>query len=274
MSANIHPTAVISPEAKLGSGISVGPYSIIEGNVEIGDNTVIDSNVRIASNTVIGKNCRIFHGAVIGEVPQDLSFRSDIFTGTKIGDNVTLREYVTIHRATKENTFTEVGDNALLMAFVHAGHDCKLGNNVIIANNTALAGHVTVGDRSVVSAYILVHQFCRIGKFVMIGGGARIRQDVPHYCIVSDESTVYGVNTVGLRRAGFDEKRRFNIKKAVKTYFFRHLNSRQAVAQLNEEYPDDQDIAEFIDFVNSSKRGILQGKTELNAITAESSKEE
>ena len=274
MSANIHPTAVISPEAKLGSNVSVGPYTVIEGSVEIGDNTVIDSNVKIASNTVIGSDCHIFHGAVIGEVPQDLSFKTDIFTGTKIGNGVILREYVTLHRATKENTFTEVGNNSMLMAFVHAGHDCKIGENVIIANNTALAGHVSVGDRSVISAYILIHQFCRIGKFVMIGGGATIRQDIPHYCIVSEENTVYGVNTVGLRRAGFDEKRRFNIKKAVKTYFFRHLNSRQAVAQLSEDFPGDPDIAEFIDFVSTSKRGILQGKTELNAITAGNNREE
>ena len=185
-----------------------------------------------------------------------------------IGDNVTLREYVTIHRATRENGFTQVGNNTMLMAFVHVGHDGVIGENVIVANNTVFAGHVTIGDRSVISAYILVHQFCRIGKLVMIGGGATIRQDVPSYCIVSEENTVYGVNVVGLRRAGYDEPRRFRIKKAVKTYFFRHLNSRQAVEQINAEFPGDPDVAEFVNFVSSSKRGILQGKSELSAITA------
>ncbi len=268
MSDKIHPTAVISPEAKIGKNVSVGPYTIIEGNCEIGNNCIIDSNVKIASNTFIGENCHIFHGAVIGEVPQDLSFNPEIYSGTKIGRNVTLREYVTIHRATKENTFTEVGDDAMLMAFVHVGHDGKVGNNVIVANNTVFAGHVSIGDRAVISAYILVHQFCRIGKSAMIGGGATIRQDVPPFCIVSEENTVYGVNAVGLRRAGYDEERRFRIKKAVKTYFFRHLNSRQAVALINEELPGDPDVAEFVEFVSSSKRGILPGKTELNIITA------
>lgn len=274
MSPCIHPTAIISPEAIIGKNVSVGPYSIVESGCQIGDNTVIDSNAKICTGTVIGSNCHIFHGAVIGELPQDLSFDPATASGVLVGDNVTLREYVTIHRATKENQSTIIGSNTLLMAFVHVGHDGVIGENVIVANNTVFAGHVTIGSRSVISAYILVHQFCRIGKLVMIGGGATIRQDVPSYCIVSEENTVYGINVVGLRRAGYDEGRRFRIKKAVKTYFFRHLNSRQAVAQINEEFPGDPDIAEFVDFVTSSKRGILQGKTELNTITAASSKEE
>ena len=255
----IHPTAVISPEAKIGNRVSIGAYSIIEKDCVIGDDCIIDAHVKIARYSIIGENCRINFGAVIGDLPQDYSFNPDTVSYTRIGNSVTIREYVTIHRATVENGETSVGDNSMLMAFVHVGHDGKVGNRVTIANNTVLAGHVQVGDGAVISAYIPIHQFCRIGKLAMIGGGSKVRQDIPDYCMVGEGENICGINTIGLRRAGFDDQKRLRIKKIIKTYFFRHLNSAQALAAINEEFPGDPDAAAFENFIKTSKRGIMAG---------------
>lgn len=263
---NIHPTAVISPDAKLGENISIGAYSIIGSDTVIGDDCVIDAHVKIASHTRIGAGSRIYFGAVIGDDPQDHRFKPGVIAYTEIGRNVTLREYVTIHRSPFENAVTSVGDNTLLMAFVHVGHDAQIGRNVTVANNTVFAGHVTVGDGAVISAYVLVHQFCRIGELAMVGGRTLVRQDVPPFCMLSEDNAVCGINVVGLRRNNFDDDRRFNVKKIVKLFFFRQLNSEQALNRISTEFPGNEDAGKFISFIRESKRGIMSGNELLRNI--------
>lgn len=264
--SEIHPTAVVADGVRLGENVSIGAYSVVERDCEIGDNCVIDSHVKIAKHTVIGKNCRIYFGAVVGDDPQDHRFKPGIVSRTVIGDNVTIREYVTIHRSPFENGLTGVGDNTLLMAFVHVGHDAVIGRNVTVANNSVFAGHVTVDDGAVVSAYVLVHQFCRIGKLAMIGGRTLVRQDVPDFCMLSEDNTVCGMNVVGLRRAGFSEARRLAIKKILKIYFFRRLNSAQALERISSEFPGNPDAENFTAFIINSKRGIMPGNPALTAL--------
>ena len=264
--SEIHPTAVIAAGVRIGENVSIGAYSVVESDCEIGDNCVIDSHVKIAGHTVIGKNCRIYFGAVVGDDPQDHRFKPGVISHTVIGDGVTIREYATIHRSPFENGLTKVGDNTLLMAFVHVGHDAQLGKSVTVANNSVFAGHVIVDDGAVVSAYVLVHQFCRIGKLAMIGGRTLVRQDVPDFCMLSEDNTVCGMNVIGLRRAGFDDERRFRIKKIIKTYFFRKLNSIQAIEQIKADFPGDPDAAGFTGFIINSKRGIMPGSPALAAL--------
>jgi len=265
---NIHPTAVISPDAVIGTGVTVGAYSVIENDCIIGDNCVIDAHVKIAAHTTIGQGSRIYFGAVVGDDPQDHRFKPGTIAHTRIGEFVTIREYVTIHRSPFENGITEVGDRTLLMAFVHVGHDARIGKNVTVANNSVFAGHVSVDDGAVVSAYVLVHQFCRIGKLAMIGGRTLVRQDVPDFCMLAEDNTVCGMNVVGLRRAGFDENRRLKIKQLLKVYFFRGLNSAKALEKIAEEFPGNPDAAAFAAFITGSKRGIMPGTPALAALAA------
>lgn len=269
---NIHPTAVISSDAKIGNNVSVGAYSIIENDCTIGDGCVIDSHVKIAAHTEIGSFSRIYFGAVVGDDPQDHRFKPGILSRTMIGSHVTIREYATIHRSPFENGLTAVGDNTMLMAFVHVGHDALIGRNVTVANNSVFAGHVTVDDGAVISAYVLVHQFCRIGKLAMIGGRTLVRQDVPDFCMLSEDNTICGMNTVGLRRAGFDENRRMNVKKIIKTYFFRSLNSTHALKKIADDLPQNPDAEAFINFIQNSKRGIMPGTPALVSLGSKSQK--
>lgn len=262
----IHPTAVIDPKAELGNNVTVGPYSVIEADCTIGDNVWIDSHVKVARYTSIGEGSRIYKGALVGEEPQDHRFKVGTVAHTLIGSNVTLREYVTIHRSPFEGGKTVVGDGTLLMAFCHVGHDARIGNFVTAANHTAFSGHVVVCDRAVLSGYVLIHQFCRIGKLAMIGGRTIIRQDVPPYCMLAENETVCGPNVVGLRRAGFDSDRRLAIKNAIRSYFFRGLNSSNALQLISGNFPDNDDIREFIEFIQDSERGIMPGDPALIAL--------
>ncbi|MBR7121681.1 MAG: acyl-ACP--UDP-N-acetylglucosamine O-acyltransferase [Lentisphaeria bacterium] len=257
--SSIHPTAIISPDARIGQNVTIGAYSVIENDCIIGDNCVIDSHVKIAAYTEIGEASRIYFGAVIGDDPQDHRFKPGTLSHTVIGRNVILREYVTIHRSPFPGGMTAVGDHTLLMAFVHVGHDARIGRNVTVANNSVFAGHVTVDDGAVVSAYVLVHQFCRIGRLTMIGGRTLVRQDVPDFCMLAEDNTVCGINVIGLRRAGFDDERRLQIKKIIKLYFFRRLSSSQALARIAGEFPGNPDAESFSEFITNSKRGIMPG---------------
>ena len=257
--SNIHPTAIISPDAQIGNNVTIGAYTIIEEDCVIGDECVIDAHVKIGKHTAIGARTRIYFGAVIGDDPQDHRFKPGTYAQTKIGSDAVLREYVTIHRSPFENGITEIGDGTLLMAFVHIGHDAVVGRKVTIANNTALAGHVQVGDGAVISAYVLAHQFCRIGSLAMIGGRTLVRQDVPPFCMLAENNFVCGPNVVGLRRAGFDDARRLKIRKIIKDYFFRRLNGSNALERINSNYPDDEDAIFFSEFIKSTTRGIIPG---------------
>lgn len=262
----IHPTAVIHPGAKLGRNVSVGPYSIIEEDCVIGDDCMIDAHVKIARYTTLGARCRVYLGALIGEEPQDHRFRPGTVAWTKIGDDTTLREYVTIHRSPFPGGTTSVGSGTLLMAFVHVGHDARIGNKVTVANQTGISGHVIIEDGAVLSGYVLIHQFCRIGALAMLGGRTIIRQDVPPFCMVAENECICGSNTVGLRRAGFDSAQRMAIRRAIKTYFFHGLNSTNALTRIAEEGGNDPNVAHFVDFIRRSDRGIMPGDPELVAL--------
>ncbi len=254
----IHYTAVVSPEAKIGKDVEIGPYSVIEDNVVIGDGCFIDAHVKVARYTTVGSECRIYFGALIGEEPQDHRFQPGTVAYTEVGARTTLREYVTIHRSPFAQGRTVVGSDTLLMAFVHVGHDAAIGNRVTVANHTAISGHVIIEDGAVLSGYILIHQFCRIGSLAMIGARTIITQDIPPYCMLSEDNYICGPNTVGLRRAGFDSSRRAAIRHAIKTYFFRGLNTKNALAEIRcvEMTPE---VDHFSEFIRQSERGIMAG---------------
>ena len=255
---SIHPSAVVSPQAMIGDNVRIGPYSIISPDVEIGDGCYIDAHVKIGRFTKIGANCRIYYGALVGEEPQDHRFTEGVTSCTEIGNDTVIREYVTIHRPPFEGLKTVVGNHVLLMAFVHVAHDVIIGDRVTIANHTALTGHVHIEDGAVLSGYIKIHQFCRIGALAMIGAEATIVQDVPPYCLLTENSFIFGPNTIGLRRAGFDPAQRAAIRSAIKTYFFQGLNTKNALEKIESEEMTSE-VRRFAEFIKATKRGIMPG---------------
>lgn len=262
---SIHPTAVVSPEATIGRGVHIGPYSVIDGDAVIGDDCWIDAHVKIASQTTLGPRCRVYFGALIGEEPQDHRFRPGTPATTVVGADTVLREYVTIHRSPFEGGVTTIGEKTLLMAFVHVGHDARIGNRVTVANQTAISGHVIIEDGAVLSGYILIHQFCRIGAIAMLGARTIVRQDVPPYCMLAENSCICGPNVIGLRRNGFDSPRRLAVRRAIKELYFRGLNTANALAAIEAE-PVTPDVAHFVDFIRRSERGIMPGDPDLIAL--------
>jgi UDP-N-acetylglucosamine acyltransferase len=256
----IHKTAVIAPDAVIGKNVEIGPYVTIEDNVVIGDDCQIHSHAKIARYTKIGKRCRIYMGALVGEEPQDHRFYPGLVSSTEIGSDTVIREYVTIHRPPFEGLKTIIGNHVLLMAFVHVAHDCILHDHVTIANHAAITGHVEVGQGAVLSGYVLVHQFSRIGAFAMVTASARVKQDIPPFCLLGDNDYIYGPNTIGLRRAGFDSDQRLAIKKAIKTYFFQGYNGTVALEKITNELGSSKEVAQFVEFIKSSQRGMMPGK--------------
>jgi UDP-N-acetylglucosamine acyltransferase len=253
----IHPTAIIDPTTELGAGVEVGPYTIIGPGNKIGDGTVIGPHVLIDTHTTIGKNCRIFKGASIGCVPQDLKFGNEESV-IRIGDDTTIREFVTIHRATRQTMLTAVGSNCLLMAYVHIAHDCVVGNNVIIGNATQLAGHIHIDDFAILSGLIPVHQFVRIGAHCYIGGGYRVPQDVPPYVLAAGEPLAYtGINSVGLGRRGFAPETVEAIKKAYRILYRSKLKRAEALAMMKTELAQFSEVQGIVEFVEKSERGII-----------------
>lgn len=257
--SNISELAVISKKAKIAEGVEVGPYAIIEDDVDIGPGVKIWPHAYIASGARIGEATEVHMGAVIGHLPQDLTFDANKKTFVKIGKRSIIREYATIHRATKEGGATIVGDGCYLMALSHVGHDCQIGNNVILANNVLLAGHVAIGDNAFISGNVAVHQFCRIGKYVIVGGFSGINMDVPPYMLVRGPSVVRSVNLVALRRAKFPKETIRKIMDAFKLLYHSNLNTTQAIEEIKKLRPS-KEIDELIEFVQSSKRGICKYK--------------
>ncbi len=253
---NIHPTAIVSPEAKLGDNITVDAFAIINDNVEIGDDTKIGSHAVIYDGSRIGNKVKIFQSASIANLPQDLKFK-DEETHCYIGDETIIREFVTIHRGTNETKKTTIGKNVLLMAYAHVAHDCYVGNNCIIANGVQLAGHVSIDDWTIIGGLTPIHQFVKIGKHCMIGGGFRVPQDVPPYILAAGEPLKYeGLNVVGLRRRGFTNQQIQTLKRVYNILYDPHFNVSQAKEKINEEFNDDPLAAEVLSFLNNSKRGI------------------
>jgi UDP-N-acetylglucosamine acyltransferase len=257
MNTEIHPTAVVDPSAKIGDNVIIGPFTIVESNVEIGMGTRIDSNARICFGARIGKDCHIFHGAVISEVPQDLKFQGEDTTAI-IGDRTQIREYVTIHRGTRNREKTKVGSDCLLMAYSHIAHDCFVGDHVIIVNSVQLGGHVTVDDWVYIGGMAGVHQFTHIGKHAFVGGGYRCIQDVPPYILAAGEPLKYtGLNVVGLRRRGFSNETINQLKEVYRLIFRSEFNTSQALEQIQSGFEPTEEIREVVSFIQGSKRGIL-----------------
>ena len=253
----IHPLAIVSPEAKLGDGNIIGPFCVIDGNVVIGDNNNFMNSVTVHTGARIGSGNEFFPGASISTKPQDLKFKGEE-TVCEIGNNNSIRENVTISRGTASKGTTIVGNNCLLMENMHVAHDCILGSNLIIGNSTKFAGEVVVDDNAIISGSVLVHQFCHIGGFVMIQGGCRFSQDIPPYIMAGKEPTKYcGLNLVGLRRRGFSNETIEKIHEAYRIIYGKGLLA-EAVEEIKSTLEVTPEIQYIIDFVTASKRGILR----------------
>lgn len=251
----IHPTAVVNPKAEISTDVEVGPYAVIEDNVKIGPRVKIWANAYICSYTEIGEDCEIHMGAVIGHWPQDLAFKKKK-SSLIIGRRNIIREYATIHRGTAENSVTVIGDDNFIMGFVHIGHNCRLGNNIVIANAAALSGYVEVEDKVFISAYVAIHQFVRIGSISMIAARARVSKDVLPYMLAKGESSIYGLNVIGLRRAGFSQDERNNIKRAHRIIYRSGYRLPQAIEELQKANLGEN-VQHLVDFLKKeSKRGI------------------
>lgn len=255
---SIHPTAIIDPEAEIGSGVSVGPYSIIEANVTIGDGTSIGARVTIEGYTTIGKDNQIFTGAVIGSVTQDKKYKGGV-TYLKIGDRNKIREYVTVNPGTDDGSETTIGDDNLIMAYAHVAHNCVIGDKTIIANAGTLAGHVTVEDRAVIGGLSGVHQFVRIGYLAIVGGSSKAVQDVPPYMMVDGHpAKAHGLNAVGMERSDFPQEERLLLKRAFKIVFRSRLSTKNAIQVLKNDLPQSPSILRLVAFLESSERGICK----------------
>lgn len=256
------PLAYIHPDAKIDPSVVIDPFATIQKNVEIGEGTHIGSNVTICEGVRIGKNCKIFPGAVVGAVPQDLKFKGED-TLVIIGDNTTLREFVTVHRGTASKGKTVIGNNCLIMAYCHVAHDCVVGNNIIMSNATQLAGEVVVDDFAVIGGGTLVHQFTHIGQHVMIQGGSRINKDIPPFVMAGREPISFaGVNSVGLRRRGFTNEQINAIQNIYRLIFMSGLNVSHAIEKVEAEIEASKEKDIVVDFIKNSPRGILRGFSE------------
>lgn len=251
-----HSLAIVSPMAQIGQDVEIGPFCVIEPDVTIADGCRLESRVVVKNGTVLGPNNWIFDGSVIGGMPQH-AHMPERAGKVIIGSGNVIRENVTIHRALEADDATLIGDNNLLMVNVHVAHDCRIGNNIIFANNAMLAGHVTVGDRANVSGAVAVHQFCRIGSMAMVGGQSHIVKDVPPYITVDGLSSyVVGINQIGLRRAGFSQTGIRQLKEAYRVIYRSGLTWNEILVRLQEAYPEGP-AALFYQFLSTTTRGIL-----------------
>lgn len=254
----------IHPSAKIGKDVKIGAFVTIEANVEIGDGTEIGPNTCILSGVKMGKNCRIFPGAIVGSIPQDLKFDGED-SELLIGDNVTIREYCTINRGTKANYKTVIGNNCLIMAYCHIAHDCVIGDNCVLANCVTLAGHIRIGPRTVLGGLTAVHQFVQIGEHVFVGGGSLVRKDVPHFVKAAREPLSYaGVNSIGLRRRGFSPEQIHNIQDIYRVLYVQGNNTSQALEIIEAKIEASPEKEMIISFIKKAERGIIRGFRHLN----------
>jgi UDP-N-acetylglucosamine acyltransferase len=254
-----YPLANVHPEAKIGSNVTIEPFATVQKNVTIGDGSWIAANVVIWEGARLGKNVKIFPGASISAVPQDLKFAGEE-TETFIGDNTVIREFVTISRGTSDKYKTVVGSNCLLMAYVHIAHDCIVGNNCILANAVQLAGHVQIDDWAIIGGSSAVHQFVKVGAHVMVSGGSLVRKDIPPYTKAAREPLTYcGINTIGLRRRGFDADKISEIQEIYRYIFLKGLNNSKAIDLVEKELPTSIEKEYIVTFIRGSERGIMKG---------------
>ncbi len=255
---NIHKTAVIHPGAKLSSGVSVGPYSVVDGTVTLNDNVRIASHCVITGQTTIGRNCKIYSGAVIGSAPQDKKHSSDDNVFLNIGENNIIREYVTINPGTVEGgSKTVIGGDNLIMAYAHVAHDCVIGNNCVMANAATLGGHVTLEDNAVIGGLTAVHQFVRLGRLSIVGGCSKVVQDVPPFSMCDGHpAKVVNTNTIGLKRVQVSPEAVVRLKRAFKILFHSRLSKSHALEKVVNEIETCPELEHLIFFIKTSKRGI------------------
>jgi len=253
---SIHPTALIDPDARIGNAVAVGAYSIVGPGCRIGDGTRLGAHVVLERDVHLGNECFVAPGAVLGGDPQDLKFGGEV-APVVVGDRTTIRECVTLNRGTSAHGRTEIGSDCLIMAYAHVAHDCIIGNRVIIANSVQMGGHVEIHDWAIVGGLTAIHQFARIGAHAMVGGASAVRKDVPPFVKASGHPMqVIGLNTVGLRRRGFDNGTLQSIRHAHRLLFQSTLNVSQAIARIREEVEQTDAVIQLVQFIKSSKRGI------------------
>jgi UDP-N-acetylglucosamine acyltransferase len=254
----IHPTAIIDPKAEIGEEVEIGPYSVIEKDVSIGTGTKIGPHVVIRERTRIGKECQIFQFASIGEAPQFVGYKGEK-TFVQIGDHNIIREFVTLHRGTAKGWGkTVIGNENFIMAYSHVAHDCQIGNQVVMANGATLAGHILIEDFAIIGGLVAIHQFCRVGTYAIIGGLTGVLMDIPPYTKAQgDRARLFGLNTVGLKRANFSEETLKALKKAYRIIFRSGLTLEKAMKQVGEdEISQVPEVQHFLQFIQGSKRGI------------------
>jgi len=253
------PLAYIHPGAKIATNVVVEPFTTIHNDVIIGSGTWIGSNVTIMEGARIGKNCRIFPGAVISAIPQDLKFDGEDSLAI-IGDNTTIRECVTVNRGTKALGKTQIGDNCLIMATSHVAHDCVIGDNCILANGSIIAGHVTIGNFAILSGLVAVHQFIHIGDHALVSGGSLVRKDVPPFSKAGKEPLSFiGINSIGLRRRGFETAKIREIQNIFRILYQKNYNTTQALEKIEADMEATKERDQIILFIKNSQRGIMKG---------------
>ncbi|MBV9392575.1 MAG: acyl-ACP--UDP-N-acetylglucosamine O-acyltransferase [Verrucomicrobia bacterium] len=251
----IHPTAIIDSEAKIDSEVEIGPYVLIQGPVRLCSGTAVMAHAVISGQVEIGNSNQIGFGAIIGAPPQDLSFDSQTITGVQIGDKNVIREYCTIHRGTKDGTFTRIGSDCFLMAGAHLGHNVSLGDHVILANNVLAGGYVQIQDRAFVGGASVIHQFTRLGTCCLMQGGSAVSKDIPPFAIAAGKNSVVALNVIGMRRAGMQAVQRKEVREAFELFYQSSLNRSQALAEArNRRWTVPAEI--FWNFVAESKRGV------------------
>ena len=256
---NISPQSVVSSNAKLGANVHIEPFTHIWEDVVIGPNSWIASNVTIFPGTRLGSNCKVYPGSVLGAIPQDLKFAGE-YTTLEIGDNVVIRECCTLNRGTKYLNKTVIKDRCLLMAYVHVAHDCIIGKDVILSNAVNLAGHVEIGDFAIIGGLTAVQQFTKIGAHSMVGGGSLVRKDVPPYVKASREPLSYiGVNSIGLRRRGFEDGQIQIIQEIYRELFVNGSNVTKSIERIISDLQPSKERTLILDFINASEKGIIRG---------------
>jgi len=253
----IHRTALIDPTAELGADVSVGPYCVIGPRVTVGERCSIAAHAVIERNTRVAEGVKIGYGTIIGNDPQDLKYKGEE-TWVEIGSGTIIREYCTINRGSTATGRTTVGARCFLMTYVHIAHDCVIGNDVIMANGVQMAGHVTVDDRAIISGLVPIHQFVRIGTYAFVGGASRVNQDVPPYTKAAGNPVhLYGLNSVGLQRAGFSPEVKLAVKRAYRLVFNSDLTVSQGIARARVELPQIAEVETFLRFIEASQRGVM-----------------
>ena len=253
------PLAYVHSDAKIAKNVVIEPFTTIDKNVVIGEGTWIGPNVTIMEGARIGKNCNIFSGAVISAVPQDLKFNGEKTTA-EIGDNTTIRECVTINRGTTSREKTKIGKHCLIMAYSHIAHDCMVGDHCIFSNNSTLAGHISVGSHVILAGMTAVHQFCSIGDHAFVAGGSLVRKDIPPFVKAAREPLSYaGVNSVGLRRRGFESDKIKEIQSIYRTLYQKNFNNTQATQIIEAEMEASTERDDILQFIRQSQRGIMKG---------------